>query len=70
MFRLLKFLKDKGNDFELTATYTYYTCTLQELDLPTEDVDGGDDTKTTGDTGFDHNVGEFYVNLGYGRGMI
>lgn len=67
IFRLFKFLKDKGNDFELTATYTYYTCNLQESEPP-DDTD--DETKTTGDDGFDHKVGEFYVNLGYGRGMI
>jgi len=67
IFRFFKFLKDKGNDFELTATYTYYTCNLQESEPP---EDTGDDTKTTGDDGFDHKVGEFYVNLGYGRGMI
>jgi hypothetical protein len=69
IFRLLKYIRDKGNDFELTATYTYYTCSLQESEPPIDDS-GSDDTKTTGDDGFDHNVGEFYVNLGYGRGMI
>jgi len=67
IFRILKFFKDKGNDFELTAEYTYYTCSLQESELPVDDTD---DTKSTGDDGFDHNVGEYYVNLGYGRGMI
>jgi hypothetical protein len=67
IFRLFKFLKDKGNDFELTASYTYYTCNLKESEPPD---DSGDETKATGDDGFDHKVGEFYVNLGYGRGMI
>jgi hypothetical protein len=66
--RLLKFLKDKGNDFSLTATYTYYTMSLQESEPSDDDTD--DDTKETGDDGFNHNVGEFYVKLGYGRGMI
>ncbi len=28
--RPLKFLKDKGNDFELTITYTYYSITITE----------------------------------------
>jgi hypothetical protein len=31
--RFLKFLKDKGNDFSLSATYTYYTCTVEEISL-------------------------------------
>ncbi len=69
IYRIFKFLKDKGNDFELSATYTYYTYALQESEPPENET--SDDTKTTGDQdGFDHNVGEFYVKLGYGRGMI
>lgn len=69
MYRIFKFLKDKGNDFELTVTYTYYTYALQESEPPEDGT--GDDTKTTGNQdGFDHNVGEFYVKLGSGRGMI
>lgn len=68
VWRLLKFIRDKGNDFELLAEYTYYT---YELQLPEDSDDNDDDTKETGgDDGFNHNVGEFYVNLGYGRGWI
>ena len=70
MFRLLKFIKDKGNDFSLTARYTYYSYKLE-----TEDDDSGNDSddediKDTGGSDYGHNVGNFYVNLGYGRGMI
>ena len=67
IFRLLKYLRDQGNDFELTASYTYYEYTLQE---PENDTNDDDDMKDTGDDSFDHNIGEFYINLGYGRGMI
>jgi len=70
VFRLLKFIKDKGNDFSLTARYTYYS-----YELETEDDDSGNDSddediKDTGGSDYGHNVGNFYVNLGYGRGMI
>jgi hypothetical protein len=65
-YRFLKWLKDKGNDFDLTATYTYYTYDLQMED---NNNDNGD-MKDTGDGSFNHNIGEFYRNLGYGRGMI
>ena len=65
--RFLKFLlQEKGNDFDLTAKYTYYT-----YDLQMEDNNDDDDMKETGDDdSFNHNIGEFYRNLGYGRGMI
>ena len=66
IFRLLKFLRDQGNDFELSASYVYYEYTLEEP----EDDDDDDDMKSTGDDYSDHNIGEFYINLGYGRGMI
>jgi hypothetical protein len=69
MIRLLKYLKDKGNDFELSATYTYYTYTLLESEHPENNTDD-ETTTTTGQDDFNHNVGEFYIHLGYGRGMI
>jgi hypothetical protein len=65
IWRPLKFFRDKGNSFDLTAEYTYYTYSLEEV----EDDDDDDDFVDTG-LGFNHNVGEFYVQLGYGRGMI
>lgn len=66
MIRILKFLKDKGNDFELKAKYTYYVYEIEEPEEPDEDED-----KTTGDDGGYHAaLGEFYKNLCYGRGMI
>jgi len=69
IFHLLKVLRDKGNDFSLTASYTYYTFELDESGMDTND-DADDDNKESGDNSFSHNVGEFYINLGYGRGMI
>lgn len=71
ILHLLKVLRDNGNNFELTATYTYYEYTLEEPnDSDNGGSNGGDDTKESGDGGSNHNIGEFYVNLGYGRGMI
>ncbi|MEA3457755.1 MAG: hypothetical protein U9R21_03665 [Candidatus Thermoplasmatota archaeon] len=65
-WRPLKFLKDKGNAFELKAKYTYYVYEVEEPEVPDEDED-----KTTGDDGGYHAaLGEFYKNLCYGRGMI
>ena len=65
-WRPLKFFRDKGNSFDLTAEYTYYTYSLEEV----EDDDNDDDDIVDTGLGFNHNVGEFYVQLGYGRGMI
>ncbi|OYT30182.1 hypothetical protein B6U98_00140 [Thermoplasmatales archaeon ex4572_165] len=71
MFRPLKFFKDKGNDFSLTARYTYYSYELETGDNdPNDGSDDDEDIKDTGDSEYGHNVGNFYVNLGYGRGMI
>lgn len=71
MLRLIKYIRDKGNDFDLTVMYTYYTLEVGMLDTG----DDTDDTKTTGGNDDDvatnnHYVGEFYTNLGFGRGMI
>ncbi len=64
LFRPLKFLKDKGNDFQIKAKYTYY---YYEIEEPLSDYD--DENKTTND---DTNIGigDFYKNLCYGRSMI
>ncbi|HEC89056.1 MAG TPA: hypothetical protein ENI44_00535 [Thermoplasmatales archaeon] len=71
LWRLLKYLKDKGNDFDLSATYTYYYYTIEE-NTSSENSSGGEenvpqggDIPTSG-----HGIGEFYRNLGYGIGMI
>jgi hypothetical protein len=65
-WRLL-FNKDTGNTVDISVKYTYYYYDLSE-------VDNGDDWKTSGNdddiTVSSHAIGEFYVNLGYGRGMI
>lgn len=66
-WRVLQNFKDKGNTVDISVEYTYYTHELLEPE------DDGDDTKTTGDDDVivsSHQLGEFYVNLGYGRGMI
>ena len=63
IWRPLNYIKDKGNDFEVKAKYTYYEVNLME---PEEDED-----KPTGDDdGYNTAIGEFYKNLCYGRGMI
>jgi hypothetical protein len=65
--RIFKIRRDQGNDFDLKASYTYYKYTLEEPEEPNDD---DDDVKPSGDDGSNHNIGEFYINLGYGRGMI
>jgi hypothetical protein len=66
--KLLRYFKDKGNDFDLKITYTYYVFNIEE---PEEDGNSDDDVPPTG-LGGDYNgaCGEFYKNLCYGRGMI
>jgi hypothetical protein len=64
-WRILKRMQDKGNDFDLTASYTYYTYALEM-----ENNDDDDMKETGDDDSFNHKIGEFYINLGYGRGMI
>ena len=66
--KLLRYFQDKGNNFDLRITYTYYVFNIEE---PEEDENGGDDVPPTG-IGGDYNgaCGEFYKNLCYGRGMI
>ena len=67
LFRPLKFLRDKGNDFQIKAKYTYY---LYELEDPIDDFND-DENKTTGDEdGSNIALGDFYKNLCYGRSMI
>jgi len=42
--RLLKFLSDKGNDFEIEVTYEYYYASLTEEETEGTGSDGGDDS--------------------------
>ncbi|MCJ2513281.1 MAG: hypothetical protein LN408_02405 [Candidatus Thermoplasmatota archaeon] len=67
LFRPLKFLRDKGNDFQINAKYTYY---FYELDEPIDDNDDDEDKTTNNDDGSNIGVGDFYKNLCYGRSMI
>jgi len=66
--KLLRYFQDKGNNFDLKITYTYYVFNIEE---PEEDENDDDDVPPTG-LGGDYNgaCGEFYKNLCYGRGMI
>lgn len=61
------FNKDTGNTVDISVEYTYYNYDLTE-------IEDEDDWKTSGNdediTVSSHAIGEFYVNLGYGRGMI
>jgi len=67
LWRPWKKFRDKGNTVEISVEYTYYTHELTGVD---EEDD--DETKSTGDDVVvsGHALGDFYVNLGYGRGMI
>lgn len=62
--RPLQFLKDKGNDFELKVTYTYYTPTVEQEVSEDEDNDDDDITESS----FPYS--EFYKNIGCGRSAI
>lgn len=67
IWRAWKRFRDKGNTVDISVDYTYYTHELIEVD------EENDDTKSTGNDDIivsSHALGEFYVNLGYGRGMI
>ena len=71
IWRLLKYMKDKGNSFDLSASYTYYSYILEEKNSSSEDS-GGEENVTEGKNlpASGHGIGEFYRNLGYGKGMI
>jgi hypothetical protein len=59
IWRIFNFLRDRGNKFNLEITYHFYTFDIEELEEeepPTTSYNGA--------------CGEFYKNLGYGRGMI
>jgi len=43
IFRLLKYLRDKGNAFDLTITYEYYEASLTEGDMNDNGGDGNDE---------------------------
>ena len=68
LLKILRYFQDKGNNFDLKITYTYYVFNIEE---PEGDNNGDDDVPPTG-IGGDYNgaCGEFYKNLCYGRGMI
>jgi hypothetical protein len=66
LIRLLKFIRDKGNDFQIKLKYNYY---IYDIEDHIDDFD--DDNKTTAnDNGYNIGLGDFYKNLCYGRSMI
>jgi len=67
LFRPLKFLRDKGNDFQIKVNYDYY---LYELEEPIDDLNDDEDKTTNNDNGSNIGLGDFYKNLCYGRSMI
>jgi len=68
LLKNIRRLQDKGDDFDLKITYTYYVFNIEE---PEDAGDDDDDVPPSG-LGGDYNgaCGEFYKNLCYGRGMI
>jgi len=61
------FNRDKGNVVDISIDYTYYEYDLTEVENHDNSI------KTSGEddiTVSSHALGEFYVNLGYGRSMI
>jgi hypothetical protein len=68
LFRPLQFLRDNGNEFQIKAKYTYYVYELEEPIDNTED----EDKTTNNDDWTESNIGlgDFYINLCYGRSMI
>jgi len=61
--RPLKYLGDKGNDFEIKITYHYY-----RVDLEVKETGDGNDDYT--EEIYEGAVGEFYRNLCNGRSVI
>jgi len=64
-FRLIKYLRDKGNDFELEVEYEYYTYTVGEPEV--EDDDNVEETVlSSGAVG----LGEYRKMVSSGKGWI
>lgn len=68
-WRPIRRFRDKGNSVDISVEYTYYITELTELENDimkrTGEDDAGDDFIASG-----YGIGNFYVNLAYGRGMI
>jgi hypothetical protein len=66
--RPLKFLKDKGNSFELKIIYEYYSPMIEEE----YGEDYGEEENAVGEEGYEYQgvLGLFYKNLYCGRGWI
>jgi len=67
LFRPLRFIRDKGNDFQIRVKYNYY---IYELEDPIDDFEDDDNITTGNDSEFNIGLGDFYKNLCYGRSMI
>jgi hypothetical protein len=66
LFRPLRFLRDRGNDFKIKAKYTYY---YFDIENPIDNNENNENN-TTSDDGSNITLGDFYKNLCYGRSMI
>lgn len=62
------FNRDNGNEVDISIEYTYYKNELTEVENDDMRSTGGEDEFVV--SSHSHSIGEFYVNLGYGRGMI
>jgi len=62
IFRPLKYLRDKGNGFNLKVTYTYYTWNLEE-----PESDGDDDLEDTTDEETTSHLGRMVAMGNFGR---
>ncbi len=67
IIRFLRFLRDKGNDLQIKATCTYY---FYEFEEPVYDYEEDEDKPTGNNDDFNIGLGDFYINLCYGRSMI
>ena len=65
-WRILKNRRDQGNEVEISVEYKYYRYSLDEVEDDMKQSGSDEDDVTVSS----HYLGEFYVNLGYGRGMI
>ncbi len=65
MYRLLRFLLDKGNNFEIEVEYEYYTYSIEQIESEDND-DTEEDVLPSGAAG----LGEYRKMVSNGRGWI
>ncbi|MDG6218682.1 MAG: hypothetical protein QCI00_04495, partial [Candidatus Thermoplasmatota archaeon] len=69
-WRPFRRFRDKGNSVDISVEYTYYINELIELENDDIKRTGGGDDESDDFIASGYGIGNFYVNLGYGRGMI